>query len=87
MPCAPNSALSHFSNAKQANVGEIVGPVQTQFGYHLIKVEKKNEASLTPFEEVKDQIGKSLLQSKQQQAYTEKVNELKEKYVKKPTEE
>lgn len=70
-----------------ANVGEIVGPVQTQFGYHLIKVEKKNEASLTPFEEVKDQIGKSLLQSKQQQAYTEKVNELKEKYVKKPTEE
>ena len=36
-----------------ANIGEVVGPVKTQFGYHLIKVEKKNEACEAPFEEVK----------------------------------
>ena len=29
-----------------AEIGQVVGPVQTQFGYHLIKVEKKNEELL-----------------------------------------
>lgn len=64
-----------------AEVGQIVGPVKTQFGYHLIKVEAKNEPIVMTFAEVKDQIKKSLLQQKQQQAYTAKVAELKEKYV------
>lgn len=64
-----------------AEIGQIVGPVQTQFGYHLIKVEAKNEPVVMAFAEVKDQIKKSLLQQKQQQAYTAKIAELKEKYV------
>ena len=64
-----------------AEVGAIVGPVKTQFGYHLIKVEEKNEPIVMAYEEVKEQIKKSLLQQKQQQAYTAKIAELKEKYV------
>lgn len=64
-----------------AEVGHVVGPVQTQFGYHLIKVEKKNEAQEADFEEVKDQIKAEVLKQKQDQAYTAKVNELKAKYV------
>lgn len=28
-----------------AEVGKVVGPVKTQFGYHLIKVEDKKDAS------------------------------------------
>lgn len=64
-----------------AEIGQIVGPVQTQFGYHLIKVEAKNEPVVMAFEEVKEQIKKSLLQQKQQQAYAAKIAELKEKYV------
>ena len=35
-----------------AEIGQVVGPVQTQFGYHLIKVETKNEASVAPYAEV-----------------------------------
>lgn len=66
-----------------AEIGAVVGPVKTQFGYHLIKVEAKNEAGITPFEEVKDSIRRTLLSQKQNAAYTEKVNELKEKYLEK----
>lgn len=64
-----------------AEIGHVVGPVKTQFGYHLIKVEAKNEASAAAFEEVKEQIRRNLLQQKQNQAYGAKVAELKEKYM------
>ena len=65
-----------------AEVGKVVGPVKTQFGYHLIKVEDKKDASVTPFDEVKEQIRANLLQQKQNQAYTEKYKELHDKYMK-----
>lgn len=66
-----------------AEIGTVVGPVKTQFGYHLIKVEKKSEASVTPLEEVQEKIRRTLLQQKQNRAYGEKAKELKEKYVQK----
>ena len=67
--------------AFNAEIGQVVGPVATQFGYHLIKVEAKNEAAVTPFEEVKEQIRRNLLQQKQNKAYGDKVAELKAKYM------
>lgn len=66
-----------------AEIGDVVGPVKTQFGYHLIKVEKKMEAAPIPFEEVKEKISQMILQQKQSLVYMEKYNELKEKYVEK----
>ncbi len=36
--------------------GQIVGPVRSQFGYHLIQVEGRREAGSTPLDEVKSQI-------------------------------
>ncbi len=64
-----------------AEVGALVGPVKTQFGYHLIKVENKQEATVVPFEQVAPQISLSLQQQKQGEAYTAKVEELKAKYL------
>lgn len=65
-----------------AEPGHVVGPVKTQFGYHLIKVEKKNEAAQASYEESASSIKSSLIQQKQNEAYMKKVQELKDKYVK-----
>jgi peptidyl-prolyl cis-trans isomerase C len=55
-------------------------PVKTQFGYHLIKVEEKNEGSESAFEDVKSQIVNQLLQEGQQRKYLDVVRELEKKY-------
>ena len=60
-------------------IGVVSEPVQTQFGYHLIKIEDKIESSVKPFSEVKDMIKERVLQEKQALKYTNFVNELKEK--------
>ncbi|MBQ2691849.1 MAG: peptidylprolyl isomerase [Clostridia bacterium] len=65
-----------------AEVGSVVGPVKTQFGYHLIKVEKKNEASVVPFDEVQANIEQYLIQAKRAELFEEKSAALKAKYMK-----
>ena len=67
--------------AFEAEIGQVVGPVKTQFGFHLIKVEKKNEGTVSPFEEVKESIRKTLVQQKQGQLYGKTIDELKVKYM------
>lgn len=64
-----------------AEIGHVVGPVKTQFGYHLIKVEAKNEASVVAYEEVAETIKRNLLQQRQNEAYTVKAMELRKKYM------
>lgn len=58
-------------------VGEISGPVQTQFGYHLINLTEKFPAEELSFSEVRDQINRKVLTDKQQAAYASKLNQLK----------
>ena len=59
-------------------VGEISdAPVKTQFGYHLIKLNAKNEAEEMPFAEIAPEIKNALLQEKQRAAYESKINQLK----------
>lgn len=69
--------------AFDAEIGAVIGPVKTQFGYHLIKVEDKTEASVAGFEMVENQIKRTLMQAKQNEAYTAKAQELREKYLNK----
>ncbi len=65
-----------------AQIGQLVGPVKTQFGYHLIRVDKKNEAATASLDEVKENIRRTLLQKKQNERYDSKVAALRAKYVK-----
>ena len=55
-------------------------PVKTQFGYHLIKLNSKNEASVAPLSEVREGIRSMLVNERQRAAYTSKINQLKIMY-------
>lgn len=60
--------------------GEVSEPVQTQFGYHLIKVDDKHEALTQKFEDVKEAILKKLSVAAQQEKYVSLITELEKKY-------
>ena len=66
--------------AFEGELHTVIGPVKTQFGYHLIRVEDKTEETKVSFEQAKDQIHQQLIQNKQREAYDAKVAELTEKY-------
>ena len=61
----------------EMEVGELRGPVKTQFGFHLIRLDDKKEGEALSFEQVKDQLADHLLGEKRQKAYQSKVNQLK----------
>lgn len=62
-------------------IGVVSEPVKTQFGYHLIKVEKKNESKVSPFGEVKESIKNELLQKRQNMKYSQLLEELNKRYT------
>lgn len=53
--------------------GEISGLVETQFGYHIIRLTAYNEAKVRPLSEVKDEIKRALRAEKAQQLALEKA--------------
>ena len=62
------------------NVGDVSEPVKTQFGYHLIKLEAKNEPSIPAYEEIADKVEKTLMFQKQGEVYKNKLDEVKAKF-------
>ena len=51
--------------------GEVSGIVETQFGYHIIKVEEKKEPGMEPFDTAKEKIKQKLLQERTKAKVTE----------------
>jgi peptidyl-prolyl cis-trans isomerase C len=51
--------------------GKVSAPVQSEFGWHIIKIEDKRDRLPPTFDEVKDQITASLIQAKLQSAVQE----------------
>jgi len=62
-------------------VGETSAPVQTQFGFHLIKKTEVEEAGEASFGEVRQDIVQQLTVKKQNETYYGKADALKEKYA------
>ena len=62
-------------------VGEITKtPVKTQFGYHLIKLNSKEDSRTAAFDDVKSAILEHLEAENQRAAYDSKINQLKIMY-------
>ncbi|MCE1228451.1 MAG: peptidylprolyl isomerase [Firmicutes bacterium] len=57
--------------------GKVGEPVKTQFGYHLIQVEKINPSELPAFDTVKDQVRQKALAAKQEEVFQGYISSLK----------
>ncbi len=57
--------------------GELSAPVQTQFGWHVIKLITKGMGKEVDFTEISENLKAALMEQKQQAAYQSKVNQLK----------
>jgi parvulin-like peptidyl-prolyl isomerase len=59
--------------------GETMGPVETEYGFYLIKVEDKKPERQLSFDEVKERVKKELEAKKKEERKTEWIRSLREK--------
>ena len=57
-------------------VGDVAGPVKSDFGYHIIKLEEIREGSERPFEEVRDEITSEYRSAQADQRFFDDANRL-----------
>ena len=61
----------------EMEIGELRGPIKTQFGYHIIRLDGAKDAEPVKFEDAKPSIMNHLYGEKREKAYQSKINQLK----------
>lgn len=74
--------VAEFANAAFAGeIGKVIpNLVESQYGYHIIKVTDKKAAGYKSYEEVKAEIETALIEKKRTEKYEKMMAELKKKY-------
>ncbi len=71
---ARGTMVPSFENAAfAAKIGDIVGPVESPFGYHLIKVEEKFPSHTATLEQAHDYLREPLLKEKREKTVADKM--------------
>lgn len=56
--------------------GEVTGPVRTPFGYHIIKLEAVRGGETKPFEEVRDEVARTIKRERAEERFYEMAEQL-----------
>lgn len=80
------SMVKPFEDAVfQAEPGSIVGPVRTDFGWHVIDVREAKQGAVTPFEEVREQLAEEATRNERERAYSDALTKMMDEVYKNPT--
>lgn len=73
------SMVKPFEEAVDAlqQAGDLSGVVQSQFGFHIIRLEERKPVSMKPFEEVRDGLHAEIIGKAQKRAFTEETGRLR----------
>lgn len=72
---------------KLSKPGDISPVVKSQFGYHIIKLVKKEKPTVAKFEDIKDEVKEEYIKENQRKLFEQVVADLKKKYSVKINEE
>jgi len=72
------SFVPEFEQAvRKQEIGKVGEPVKTQYGYHLIQVEKRSESVIPAFDAIKEQVRQKAQAAKQEEVFQAYVDGLK----------
>jgi peptidyl-prolyl cis-trans isomerase C len=77
----PKQMVPEFAKAVETQpLGKVGAPIKTQYGYHLIKVEKRMPAKQLSFDEAKNEVQQAATQERQTQVWNELMDGLKKEF-------